>query len=503
MRNTNDFRTALLRTGMGCFVFAAGATFLNICLLPFAREYYGYRVPMMFAGFALALAAYALLGRILARTQTDRLERIRRIAVPVFLAALFVIQVLLGCLMQYVPAGDNHAVYEGSRILASDGNFDAFPNYELYLARYPNQWGILLFFTGMWKLFGLFGLESIFMPQVIVQALLYIPGMFSALSIARRTRGVRAELMLLALLAGCLPLYLAAGVVYTDTFSMPFVPIVLDLALRVMHEKDAKRQLLLVVACGLTATLGGMIKMTVVIALMAAVIVWLMTMHRVRALLCGVLCGAILLAGNAAVHHALLGDTIDRQIHEQQNTPKVHWIMMSIPSSDNPYGGYANEYGLTWSLMDEGASREEIMDSIYSRMKDKIYTLRYPNRLVLATLRKNAAAFGDGSFGMTEMLDDNPVRENAVSRIVLSGRQYYTRYLGVTSGIFFAQLLFALISCIRDLRRRETDMAVGYVAAFGMMLFLMLWEARSRYFFGFVPVILLLASRIAGEKEKL
>ena len=35
-----------------------------------------------------------------------------------------------------------------------------------------------------------------------------------------------------------------------------------------------------------------------------------------------------------------------------------------------------------------------------------------------------------------------------------------------------------------------------------MMLFLMLWEARPRYFFGFVPVILLLASQLAeGVKE--
>jgi len=140
--------------------------------------------------------------------------------------------------------------FEGFRYLESFC-FDNYPDFELYLARYSNQWGFLLFFSAMWRLFGLFGMESIFMPMVIVQAALYVPGVLSALSAARRARGVRAELLLLALLAGCLPLYLAAGVLYTDTFSLPFVLIALDLALRVMQEKDAKRRLCWAAACGL------------------------------------------------------------------------------------------------------------------------------------------------------------------------------------------------------------------------------------------------------------
>ena len=104
---------------------------------------------------------------------------------------------------------------------------------------------------------------------------------------------------------------------------------------------------------------------------------------------------------------------------------------------------------------------------------------------------------------MTEMLDDNPVRPNAVSQIVLGEGRYYALYQGIASGVFFAQLLLAIAACVRDIRRWDLRMALGYVAAFGMMLFLMLWEARARYFFGFVPVFLLLASRAAAEKEEL
>lgn len=180
-------------------------------------------------------------------------------------------------------------------------------------------------------------------------------------------------------------------------------------------------------------------------------------------------------------------EVLDPAMVEQHHTPTIHWIMMSIPTGDNPYGGATGDYGITWGMMEDGASRTDIMDSIYARMKDRIYALRYPNRLAEAALRKNSAFIGDGTFGMTEMLDDGPVRENAVSSFVLEGRAHYGAYGALTTGIWLAQLTLALAACVRDIRRRDVSGAMLYVAFFGATLFLMLWEARSRYLFGFVP----------------
>ena len=154
-------------------------------------------------------------------------------------------------------------------------------------------------------------------------------------------------------------------------------------------------------------------------------------------------------------------------------------------------------------MMEDGATRAEIMDSIYTRMKDRIYTLRYPNRLISAALHKNSAFIGDGTFGMTEMLDDGPVRENAVSAVVLEGRAHYGAYSALCTGIWMAQLTLALLACVRDIRRKDVSGAMLYIVFFGATLFLMLWEARGRYIFGFVPVALLLAARgaVCGKEE--
>ena len=211
---------------------------------------------------------------------------------------------------------------------------------------------------------------------------------------------------------------------------------------------------------------------------------------------------ALVGGGTAVVQRYMKYEVLDPAMVEQHHTPTIHWIMMSIPTGDNPYGGATGDYGITWGMMEDGASRTDIMDSIYARMKDRIYALRYPNRLAEAALRKNSAFIVDGTFGMTEMLDDGPVRENAVSSFVLEGRAHYGAYGALTTGIWLAQLTLALAACVRDIRRRDVSGAMLYVAFFGATLFLMLWEARSRYLFGFVPVLLLLAARGAiGRKE--
>ena len=496
-------RARLLRCGMGLFLLAAALTAANVLLLPFARACYGYGAGPAFASFALALGAFLLLGRALARADEGRLERAVRTALPAFLAALFALQLLLGYLMAYTPSWDNHMLVDGARLLASGAGFADGPDYALYFSRFSNQWGFLLILTGLFRLFAAAGVTDFLFGLVVLQAALYTLGLLAAADIARRLRGARGVLALLALLAACLPLYLAAAVLYTDTFSLPFILLTLRFALCAQQAKAARARVGYALAAAMTAACGAQIKMTVLIALLAAGIVWTLRLRAREALCCCALSVAAAVSLAALTQGVMTARVLDGRAVFQHRVPAVHWVMMSIPSQSNPYGSYYGEdYLETWTLMRKGASREEIRASIYSRMRDKLYALRDPRRFALAALAKNAGAMGDGTFGMTEMLDDGPVRENAVSSFVLEGRPFYGLYSAVCSGIYLAALTLAAAGCAGDIRRRDERAAVLYVAALGIMLFLMLWEARSRYLFGFVPVVLLLgAGGIARENK--
>lgn len=492
--NARTCRDELLRSGMGCCLFAMGATLVNVLALPFARACHGYPAAPMLAAFALTLAALFALSHACARAGEARCARAVRIALPVFLAVLFAVQVSLGYFMAYTPSGDNRAVVDAARMLAEQGRIDPASDYALYLSRYSNQWGFTLLLSALFRLFARLGIGNDLFALCVLQAALYTLGLLAAADTARRLGGARCVLALLALLALCPPLYLAAAVLYTDTFSLPFILLTLCAALRAQDAETAGGRLFCALCAALAATLGAQVKMTVFIALIAACLVWALRLRPWQGIGLCALAVCVGTVGTLGVQTFMLSRVLEPESVRQHHTPAIHWVMMSIPTADNPYGGFSGDYALTWGMMEQGASREQVMDSIYTRMRDRIYTLRYPNRLVTAVLRKNANAMGDGTFGMTEMLDDNPVRENAVSALVLEGRPGYPAYSAVCTGIYLAVLAMGAAGCLDDIRRRDTATAMLCIALFGMMLFLLLWEARSRYLFGFVPVMLLLAA---------
>lgn len=55
-------REKLLKTGMGCFVFASGVGVANTLLLPYARAHFGYPVWGTWAAYAAALLLFCLAG---------------------------------------------------------------------------------------------------------------------------------------------------------------------------------------------------------------------------------------------------------------------------------------------------------------------------------------------------------------------------------------------------------------------------------------------------------
>lgn len=495
-------KKALLRFGSGFALFALFATAVNVVLFPYARNYYRYDVAFQLPLFALAAAFFLLIGHLLSRAQHHTLERAERIVRPAVTLFFLTVHLLLGYWMEYIPQGDNRLIYDGAKMLITTGHFTE-PLFPSYYAHFHNQWGALLLTTSFFKLLYALHIENTFYALVIVQSLLYAAAIPLLFSIVRKLCGLRAELMTALMLILCFPFYLASSILYTDTFSLPFLIFTLYFAIRVSEQKSLRGTLIHSFFCGLSAAIGCQIKMTVAIILIAAAILWLLTMRPSRMIPSVLIIVALVFGASSLTQRAMTAKVLDPQVAARNKTPLIHWVMMSIPTGNNPHGGYCDDYTPTWNLIDAGASHEEVMDSIYTRIKDRIYTLRYPNRLFTAVMRKNAAAMGDGTFGMTEMLDDLPVRENAISSIVLQKRPHYTKYQTICSAIWGAHLLFAALGVWLDLRSKDTRRALLHIVVFGMLLFMLLWEAKSRYIFNFTPLVLMLSASFCCRPNEL
>ena len=73
-------RAALLRSGMGCFLFAVCVSAFNILALPYARACYGYAALPMWIACALAVALFCACGRAIRRLDEARARQAASLA---------------------------------------------------------------------------------------------------------------------------------------------------------------------------------------------------------------------------------------------------------------------------------------------------------------------------------------------------------------------------------------------------------------------------------------
>ena len=102
--------------------------------------------------------------------------------------------------------------------------------------------------------------------------------------------------------------------------------------------------------------------------------------------------------------------------------------------------------------------------------------------------------WGDGVYFAPEKLKREPVKESALhSWVLYDGRDYQKTYM-YCSAVQLLLLAGILLSVLRNFleKGRVREVQAMQLAVFGLFLFLLIWETRSRYLVNFVPVFLLL-----------
>ena len=497
--NQKTFQTHLLSFGMILFSLTVAACLFNVLFFHYARGLHSMTLLLTVIIFAVYTLLLFSLSRFLKHADTDKLEHCAAWLVPAFLLVSFVLMLLCGFWLAHKPFCDNAFVLHGADIISRHGYFpqgiDDF-TYD-YLLHFPNQWGftMLLSLLPFEQLNVSIGSNGILYLLSGIESFLFMLSFSFLLHTVRKRFGVRAQLQLVFCLASFLPHYTASAVLYTDTFSMPFVLLALCCMLQIDDRTPPRTLLLLILGYSISLLIGCLIKTTCLILFIAAAIVWLLTLHPKRAAACILIPLFIVSVGMQAFNYTISHSIFDSDEAAQKKVPLLHWFMMSLPTDDNYYGSNREEdYAYTYSLMAQNASEEEILQSIYERIGERLSSFTSFKDVFSAVLRKNANYIGDGTFGMTEMLDDMPIRENILSQFVLYDRPYYSLYTSVCGGMWYAHLLLSAFVCLKDVEKRQFDLAIPIIAFLGLIIFEMLWEARSRYLFNLTPLIFLISA---------
>ena len=478
-----DFDLPGTLTKLFWLLFAACFTFVIVSILfRSARQDAAQRI-FMAAGTAACAALLYLLGRLSGRYERVLEEHYKMILI-LFTAAMFTLELLFALALRHGTWFDVGALHQGAAQWVETGTFAGFYEYYGY---FPNNLGGMAFLYAVFKAASLAGFTDYYAAAALATCIMLSAMMAVVSLICKRLAGAGSAVLSLAVFVLSAQFRVLGGAVYTDTLSMLF-PVLIFYLYLLSRESKGRRRLCLCLLMGLAAGIGGLIKITVLIMVIAVLIDACLRLEWrafARLAVCALGIPAVMSMALSAYMYCAHLSREEAEIH---NTPLLHWVMMGLRGS-----GYYNpeDYAFTRSLPPEergAALREEIGRRVRERGLTGMLDL---------FSRKSAIDFGDGTYGADDFLKIYPERDTWLHDFVLKDGRSYWLYSGYTTALHMALMLFMLIPAYRSLagrgRGREDGVPLSlplYMAVFGVWLFLMLWEASPRYFSNFAPAVI-------------
>ena len=498
-------RDVLLLTGMGlmipCYLFTAG----NVLFSPWPL-YDRSRAALLLLT-AVSVCLLLVLFRWVGRAEAFCARHEKKILA---LAVLFylIVQLAMGHALRFVPITDAEQCVTAAQLMVDTGTFGNSERSWNYFTRCTNNLGFVYVLAAIFRFFGRLGWEDRFMQLILINSLLFSAGLLASARVLRRVGGHMAQMRFLILMALCFPLLYCTTEIYTDSFSLAFPSMIIYCAMRVMEaggREDGRpvsfarhSALLWMIAFALLSALGAQIRFTVVIASIACLIAMMLSRKWLRGAVTAAVLAAAMLAGSAMVD-AENAKHLDPEDMARRAHPILHYIAMGLPiHEDEGYGqyGYGGWYVFTTSFEDPVERREALLREVI----DRVYYLRYPNRLLNMMSRKNLSTFGDGTFLLNEIIEgDAHEPDSPVKQVIFAQGAAYPAYYHVCTAVFVAQMLLACAACVQAIRQRETRGAPVYIALVGAFLLLCIWETRGRYFFQFEMLLLCAAAMLASR----
>lgn len=233
--------------------------------------------------------------------------------------------------------------------------------------------------------------------------------------------------------------------------------------------------------------LGSLIKFNITIVLIGISIHYMITHHWTKAL------------RNLLLLWLLFGLTIGNIRHYEQRItnanpsefgmPVIHWPLMSL----NPSGGYTSK-GANYTDKLKSHYDNTHVAQIETKQYFKIITTK-PQRVWQALQAKISWVYSEGTY---QSLKFCLVSKTAISKIAQffygNKRNYFIYWCSAYNLALWFLIIVGIWLRLFELRFGSCFQDAGMISLFGNMLFLLIWEANSRYMFAFLPIMLTLAS---------
>ncbi|MEG0913887.1 MAG: glycosyltransferase family 39 protein [Oscillospiraceae bacterium] len=358
-----------------------------------------------------------------------------------------------------------------------------------YFSKWPNNIPIYIFLCNFFKLCGSFGYYAFSRAGILLNLILIDIAHFLVYMTAKHIGGRR--LGFAALICSMMnPAMLAySGIYYTDTLSLvfPISALLLWICAKENFAKNKNRRAIVqTVSAAALLAVGTVMKMTVIILLIAVIIDIFMSFDIKKAAMRAAVSACVFALLFTGLNYSVMSSPQLPQADENLYIPKLHWVMMGLHGNGNYYDP---DYQLTLSVPHE--QRDELVKSeIAARIKEFGF-----GGMLSHFAEKASYVWGDGTYSSCFKIDRDRVRASSLDRYMKIDGEAFAPYARYSQGVMAATILgMALcgILVVKD-KKYGTLLLAPCACVFGVLLFFLVWEARSRYIFNYIPIFTILA----------
>lgn len=307
-------------------------------------------------------------------------------------------------------------------------------------------------------------------------------------AISKKVFGNKKALMLSIILLITTPFYLYSAIYYTDTLSMFMmlaIAYIFLLAKQVKPEKKIKK-ICMYVLLGIITFIAMKIKITtmfIVIAYFIYVAFNSKERDNLKYLLYTLIAfTVVMLMFNVIVNKKILND---KKLASDLKMPVSQWISMGLKGN----GGFDQE---AYDFIHQYSNCDEKDKAAKGRIKEQLASYD-ANTFIKHLNEKLKYTWTDGTYFAPEKLRREPVNQNAIHELVLASGKNNKFYKYIPQVMHMSMLVFILIGAINILKNKDfsNKNIILYILMLGFILFLMIWENRSRYILTGVPFFMM------------
>ncbi|MEG2195397.1 MAG: glycosyltransferase family 39 protein [Terrisporobacter sp.] len=381
--------------------------------------------------------------------------------------------------LKVAPSWDFGVIYkQGADIANGSTILDPY-----FYVKYPNNIAAALFFGFLYKVFNIFHIPllegSIFLNLILIDFALIILYLFISKLYNLKVSTITSLLVLLIT-----PFYTYVPIFYTDTLTM-FFPILCFYLYYLYQRKERTTKLsyLYLIVIGILLPIGIALKTNILISYIALIIFIIFTMPNLKAILKPIAIISLLLCTT----HFGLNSYFQKWIPvplSDAGFPPTHWVMMGLTG----VGGYnEDDVQSTLKAGNKEAQKEMNISVINERLAD--YSKNGYSKFLNKKLQYT---WGNGAFFADQVLGRKIIYPTKVNDYISGEKNKPFLYFSTVS--YVVMMLLIIINSISMFSRKNIFGYLFNILIFGTALFLIIWEANSRYLVCILPILIASAS---------